>query len=102
MKSEPTPGVPKFLWAIDERKCLNINIENSRSSIAVLGKGDKKRAVWINNDFKRKCLLFLGCKKRFLYSLDNESYLLNQGNSLSYAVAFDKPGFAPLLGTREG
>ena len=24
MKSEPTPRVPKFLWAVDERKCLNI------------------------------------------------------------------------------
>ncbi|MDP2982049.1 MAG: hypothetical protein Q8O92_01805 [Candidatus Latescibacter sp.] len=25
MRSEPTPRVPKFLWAIDERKCLNNN-----------------------------------------------------------------------------
>jgi len=24
-ENEPTPRVPKFLWAIDERKCLNIN-----------------------------------------------------------------------------
>ena len=138
MKSEPTPRMPKFLWAIDERKCLNINeihilqaackkdrlhgvrcgkftpvrnwfmielglnaglrveemaslkhsdliIENGRSSITVLGKGNKKRAVWINNDFKRKCQLYLGYKKRFGYNLDKDSYLLNnlKGDKIS-------------------
>lgn len=130
MKSEPTPKVPKFLWAIDERKCLNINeiqtlrtscttaracglrcgkftpvrnwfmielglnaglrveemaslkhsdliIDDDRSSITVLGKGGKRRAVWINADFKRKCQLYLSYKKRFRYSLDDDSYLLN-------------------------
>jgi site-specific recombinase XerD len=130
MKSEPTPRVPKFLWAIDERKCLNTTeiqklrkscttarayglrcekftpvrnwfmielglnaglrveematlkksdliIESDRSSITVLGKGNKRRAVWINSDFKRKCQLYLGYKKRFGYSLDEDSYLLN-------------------------
>ena len=130
MKSEPTPRVPKFLWAIDERKCLNINeihvlrtyckkarlqgirrrkftpvrnwfmielglnaglrvaemaslkhsdliIDDERSSITVLGKGNKRRAIWINADFKRKCQLYLGYKERFGYSLDEDSYLLN-------------------------
>ena len=130
MKSEPTPKIPKFLWAIDERKCLNIMeiqmlrkscntarlqgvrqgkftpvrnwfmielglnaglrveemaslkqsdliIDNNRSSIAILGKGGRKRAVWINADFKRKCQLYLGYKRRFGYSLDDDSYLLN-------------------------
>jgi integrase/recombinase XerC len=130
MKSEPTPRVPKFLWAIDERKCLNINeiqtlrafcakvrrqgvrsgkftpirnwfmielglnaglrveematlkisdliIDDDRSSITVLGKGNKRRAVWINADFKRKCQLYLGYKKRYGYSLEEDSYLLN-------------------------
>ena len=130
MKSEPSPGGQKFLWAIDERKCLNINeiqtlrnycakarqqgvrrgkftpvrnwfmiemglnaglrveemaslkhsdliIDNKRSSIVVIGKGGKRRAVWINADFKRKCQLYLGYKRRFGYSLEEDSYLLN-------------------------
>ena len=130
MKSEPSPKENKFLWAIDERKCLNINeihvlratgkkarlygvrcgkftpvrnwfmielglnaglrvaemvslthgdliIEDERSSITVLGKGGKRRAVWINADFKRKCQLYLGYKKRFGYSLDDDLHLLN-------------------------
>ena len=130
MKSEPTPRVPKFLWAIDERKCLNINeiqilrtyckkarqqgirhgkftplrnwfmielglnaglrveemttlqhsdliIDDVRSSITVLGKGNKRRAVWINAEFKKNCQLYLGYKQRFGYDLDEDSYLLN-------------------------
>ncbi len=58
-------------------KKSDLIIDNGRSSIAVLGKGGKRRAVWINNDFKRKCQLYLGYKKRFGYSLDDDSYLLN-------------------------
>ncbi len=130
MKSEPNPKAHKFLWAIDERKCLNINeihmlrtyckkarlqgvrhekftpvrnwfmielglnaglrvaemvslthgdliIEDDRSSLTVLGKGGKRRAVWINADFKRKCQLYLGYKKRFGYNLADDSHLLN-------------------------
>ena len=57
-------------------KHSDLIIDNGRSSITVLGKGGKKRAVWINADFKRKCQLYLGYKKRLGYSLDDDSYLL--------------------------
>jgi len=58
-------------------KHCNLIIDSDRSSIVVIGKGNKKRAVWINTDFKRKCQVYFGYKERFGYSLDNDSYLLN-------------------------
>ena len=58
-------------------KHCDLIIDSDRSSIVVIGKGNKKRAVWINADFKRKCQLFLCYKKRFGYSLEENSNLLN-------------------------
>ena len=58
-------------------KHSDLIIDNKRSSIVVIGKGGKRRAVWINADFKRKCQLYLGYKRRFVYNLDEDSYLLN-------------------------
>ena len=58
-------------------KHSDLIIDNKRSSIVVIGKGGKRRAVWINADFKRKCQLYLGYKRRFGYSLYDDSYLLN-------------------------
>ena len=55
----------------------NLIIDSNRSSIVVIGKGNKKRAVWINSDFKRKCQLYFNYKERFGYSLEEGSYLLN-------------------------
>ena len=39
-------------------KHSDLIIDSDRSSIVVIGKGNKKRAVWINADFKRKCQLY--------------------------------------------
>lgn len=58
-------------------KHSDLIIDSDRSSIVVIGKGNKKRAVWINADFKRKCQLYFGYKERFGYSLEENSYLLN-------------------------
>ena len=58
-------------------KKSDLIIDSNRSSIIVLGKGNKKRAVWINSDFKRKCQLYFNYKERFGYSLEEDSYLLN-------------------------
>lgn len=58
-------------------KHCDLIIDSDRSSIVVLGKGNKKRAVWINADFKRKCQMYLGYKERFGYRLEEDSYLLN-------------------------
>ena len=58
-------------------KHSDLIIDSDRSSIVVIGKGNKKRAVWINADFKRKCQIYLGYKVRFGYSLEEASYLLN-------------------------
>ena len=58
-------------------KHSDLIIDSNRSSIVVIGKGNKKRAVWINADFKRKCQMYLDYKERLGYSLDDDSFLLN-------------------------
>jgi site-specific recombinase XerD len=55
----------------------NLLIERERSSIVVIGKGNKKRAIWINSDFKKTCKTYIDYKKRFGYSTDEDSFLLN-------------------------
>lgn len=55
----------------------NLLIEKNRSSIVVTGKGNKKRAVWISNSFKKACLEYLDYRKAFGYGIEQEDYLLN-------------------------
>lgn len=52
-------------------------LDEDRSSISVLGKGQKRRPVWIGSAFKAICLAYLEDKRRFGYSADPDSYLLN-------------------------
>ena len=52
-------------------------IDKDRSSIVVVGKGKKKRAIWISHDFKKTCRSYLDYKKSFGYDIDSEDYLLN-------------------------
>lgn len=63
----------------------NLLIDEERSSINVLGKGNKKRSVWISSRFKELCHTYIKYKKLFGYSTDADSYLLNnlQGNKIS-------------------
>lgn len=63
----------------------NLIIVGTKSSIVVIGKGDKKRAVWINSDFKKKCHTYINYKKKFGYDINDESYLLNnlKGDKIS-------------------
>jgi site-specific recombinase XerD len=58
-------------------KLSNLLLDGARSSIVLVGKGGKKRAVWISSEFKRTCQTYLNYKKRFGYFIDDESYLLN-------------------------
>ena len=58
-------------------KGSNLLIDKDRSSIVLIGKGNKKRAVWISSKFKRTCKTFLSYKVKFRYSVKNEDYLLN-------------------------
>jgi len=55
----------------------NLLIDETRSSIFLIGKGDKQRSVWIGSEFKKKCREYINYKKRFSYSTDSDSYLLN-------------------------
>jgi len=66
-------------------KHSNLIIDDTRSSIVVIGKGNKKRAVWINSEFKKKCQKFINVKKEFGYATDNEAFLLNnlKGDKIS-------------------
>ena len=54
--------------------------DNGRSSIVVTGKGNKKRAVWMNSAFKRLCGLYTQQKERFGFATSDESFLLNNRN----------------------
>lgn len=52
-------------------------LDEDRSSISVLGKGRKRRPVWIGSAFKAICLAYLKDKLQFGFRADPESYLLN-------------------------
>jgi len=54
----------------------NLLLDNDRSSIQVLGKGNKRRAIWINSEFKKTCHTYIKIKKRFGYSIAEDSFLL--------------------------
>lgn len=58
-------------------KHRNLLIDETRSSIKVIGKGNKKRPVWISTQFKRTCLQYLNYKKKFGFKMGSEAYLLN-------------------------
>ena len=60
-----------------ELKGNNLLIDKDRSSIVLIGKGNKKRAVWISSKFKRTCKAFLNYKAKFGYGVKDEDYLLN-------------------------
>ena len=65
---------------VEEMASLQRNallIDKGRSSIVVIGKGNKKRAVWISSSFKKTCQTYLDYKRDFEYSIGNEDYILN-------------------------
>ena len=66
-------------------KHVNLFLDGPKSSIVVLGKGNKKRSVWINSKFKQTCQTYLKYKMDFGYSTDDMSYLLNnlRGDKIS-------------------
>lgn len=58
-------------------KHSNLFLDEGRSSISFIGKGNKKRSVWLNSDFKKKCILYIKHKDKFGFSTDPDSCLLN-------------------------
>ena len=38
-------------------KHFNLFLDEGRSSISFIGKGNKKRSVWISSTFKKKCII---------------------------------------------
>jgi len=66
-------------------KHVDLFLDGPKSSIVVLGKGNKKRSVWINSKFKQTCQIYLKHKMDFGYSTDDSSYLLNniKGDKIS-------------------
>jgi site-specific recombinase XerD len=55
----------------------NLLIHETKSSIVLIGKGKKKRTVWISSKFKKTCLVYIRLKKHYGYSISEDSYLLN-------------------------
>jgi site-specific recombinase XerD len=58
-------------------KHSNLLTDKNRSSILVTGKGNKRRAVWINSGFKITCQRYIAYKKEFGYDVSSEDFLLN-------------------------
>lgn len=60
-------------------------IDETRSSIIVLGKGNKRRAVWIGSELKKAVKTYLTYKHRFGFENGSKSFLLNNpsGNNIS-------------------
>lgn len=55
----------------------NLFISGESSSLSFIGKGKKPRVVWISSKFKKICQTYIGYKRKFGYSDDPDSYLLN-------------------------
>ncbi|MDD5430682.1 MAG: tyrosine-type recombinase/integrase [Candidatus Pacebacteria bacterium] len=66
-------------------KCGDLLLENDQSSITVIGKRNKKRAIWISPCFKKECLWYLNWKKESGQPVAPGSFLLslNNGNQLT-------------------
>lgn len=65
---------------VSEMACLqhkDIFIDGTKSSIVVIGKGNKKRIIWINPQFKNECCDYIKIKSRLGYNVDGDSFLLN-------------------------
>ena len=58
-------------------KHKNFLIDGERSSIVLIGKGGKKRAIWISADFKKTCQTYFNYKNRFGFLTQGEDYVLN-------------------------
>lgn len=54
----------------------DLMIDDVRSSIRVLGKGNKRRVVWINTNFKKMCQSYLILKAELGFSTEPASSLL--------------------------
>ena len=66
-------------------KVGNLLFENGRSSLFVVGKGNKKRSIWISTEFKKTCLVYLSLKAEFGIKSNQDSFLLNnrQGKQIT-------------------
>ena len=58
-------------------KHSNLILDDGKSSIVVIGKGNKKRSVWISAKFKEISQSYICFKNNFGYSINGDSYLLN-------------------------
>ena len=56
--------------------CGSLLIDQARSSIVVIGKGKKKRSVWIGSTFKQTCLEYLAHLEKAGFSTDRQAPLL--------------------------
>ena len=58
-------------------KHRDLLIDHTRSSILVIGKGNKKRSVWVSSTVRQICRLYISYKKRFGYDTSDDAPLLN-------------------------
>lgn len=58
-------------------KHFNLLISDDKSSILLIGKGNKERSILIDSKFKRKCLAYIKYKEKFGFGIHPDSFLLN-------------------------
>lgn len=54
----------------------DLHLDGERSSIVVIGKGNKKRAIWIGSAFKNICKSYLAAKRKFGLCCDPDEPVL--------------------------
>ncbi|MCF8070074.1 MAG: tyrosine-type recombinase/integrase [Desulfobacterales bacterium] len=66
-------------------KHSDLFINEAKSSIVVIGKGNKRRVIWINADFKKTINKYINLKRLFNYTVSDNSHLLInlKGNKIS-------------------
>lgn len=52
-------------------------LDKGKSSVVITGKGEKRRAVWISEGFRKTCLVYFGYKRDFGYSANSDEHVLN-------------------------
>jgi len=78
-------------------KHKNLLLGEDRSSIKVLGKGNKKRAIWISSGFKKNCRRYIELKKEFGFSIDEDTHLLNNPNGYKITKRALQKAFKKLI-----
>lgn len=58
-------------------KHSNLFLDEGRSSLFIVGKGNKPRFVWMSSDFRQICRRYFKYKKKFGFNVEGDAFVLN-------------------------